>query len=469
MDNLFLAGNIKFEFSFELSGEEELFYQAELREVNGEFRIYILFDNDNTFEDINYRCKGWNDEIPYFDFGKYIKVENAHIEQDKIALNFKETRLVTMKSEVSNKQTVFYFIINSYQYSYSTLDKDNRAIFYLTSSSKELSLGLNLVQCDFDNPECVSTPYKLYLGGLSCQLAANLESSKHPVVVQFDGFSTIESMIDKSNQFLDVVSFYYATPIEVYLSIIQNAGTTYVKYYQPRYSLYGYFNKSIDLDYLDLKEKHKIAEFLNTINWTDTKKIKSLHVIIQDYIRAGVLDENSKFLVLYSILETYAGRRNNDKFDDYKNMEIVFDELYDIFNAKIRLTEEEKIEEPVESQKPNGKKQNLLKKRWNILKQNLIKKPMKNSVTQFFEKYNIDSKKINEEIEAAKIKDVNTITRLRDTMLHDRNMDYTHILPMITINSKISFAVCIITLQKLGIEKISFHKNYPLLSIFKEE
>lgn len=178
-------------------------------------------------------------------------------------------------------------------------------------------------------------------------------------------------------------------------------------------------------------------------------------------------DETSNFLVLYAILETLAGKRDDTKFSDFKNMETYFEKLYDPFVSRINLTDEEK-EMPANPQRPNGGKTETMRWKWNELKGNLIKRPMPNSVKQLLEKTNIDWKKMNKEIVSAAIKNIKHITKLRNELVHNRTDDYTHNLPMRVINDKMSFAVCIVLLNKLGITEIEFRNTYRQLSIFKD-
>lgn len=60
-----------------------------------------------------------------------------------------------------------------------------------------------------------------------------------------------------------------------------------------------------------------------------------------------------------------------------------------------------------------------------------------------------------------------TISDLRNQLMHNRNVDNIFKLPMDVINSKMSFAACIILLYNLGFSNITFYKDWSLLSILK--
>ena len=53
--------------------------------------------------------------------------------------------------------------------------------------------------------------------------------------------------------------------------------------------------------------------------------------------------------------------------------------------------------------------------------------------------------------------------------MHNRNIDNICKLPMDVINSKLSFAVCIILLYNLGFNHITFYEDWKLLSILKKD
>ena len=95
------------------------------------------------------------------------------------------------------------------------------------------------------------------------------------------------------------------------------------------------------------------------------------------------------------------------------------------------------------------------------------------SIVKLFRQYDIDNEKINKEIQKTNIKSgkhkIRNISDLRNQLVHNRNEDNIYKLPMDMINSKLSFAVCIILLYNLGFRQIEFYKDWSLLSILKEK
>ena len=95
------------------------------------------------------------------------------------------------------------------------------------------------------------------------------------------------------------------------------------------------------------------------------------------------------------------------------------------------------------------------------------------SIVELFKIHNIDNDIINKEIKKAKVCNdkhkIKNISDLRNQLMHNRNIDNICKLPMDVINSKLSFAVCIILLYNLGFNHITFYEDWKLLSILKED
>lgn len=62
---------------------------ATLKNIEGEFRIYLHSDSAIT----------WDNEISFFTFGENLKTENAQINGTEIELDLSKAKLITMQTQ----------------------------------------------------------------------------------------------------------------------------------------------------------------------------------------------------------------------------------------------------------------------------------------------------------------------------------------------------------------------------------
>lgn len=465
MNRNFLFNSIEFELSFKLLDEENIFYKAKLIENRGELNICIFPDDIHYFTLLSKRI---NDEIPYFLFGQYIIVKNEHLENRSVKLNFNDSRLLRLKCE----SATIYFSISNVKYSYRCETFDSKHVLcYLANTSELLFNELRSVGDNFITAQATYTYKTVNVMGMRCDIYVDyLPNSNSQVVVLKWECNLVEAQ-NRIRLLRDIISFYYSVPIEIYLLIEQNDFDTNIEYQCSQHKLDKKKLENEDLAYLDIGIKNSLMLFLDAIRIDSIVEYQMsfdvLHNIIKDYVNAQYLDNTSRFLILYSILETCARTEKVDdsRFTDHKNIKEVFDSMYTSFSEKIKLTAEEREEMPVDPQKPNGNKKNMLRKRWDDLKNQITEKPTNNKILQLFDKYNLDNDKIN--VDFMNEKEVRNIRALRNKIVHDRGTDYTLRLPMEDINMKLSFVVCVIILKSLSIESVKFTEKFPLLNIFK--
>lgn len=455
-----LTGDIDFQLTIDTTNGQHTF-NATLKNIEGEFRIYLHFDKTISFNESTEQSRFWNDEIPHFLFGKSLKTENAKINETEIELDLSEAKLITIQTIVSSEGNMFYFIIDTYQYRYIDTNVQSKALSYLSLPSNILVSKFHLIEYGLKKEDNKSIPFESDIANIDFTILPNLSTNPYTAVIKYHRFDSVENAIEKNNILLDLLSFYYGIPIETLFIIVQQNGCTYVIYKQPTYRLMLNSPRNMNLAYLNLHSFHDFAKGITA----DFSNIKALHTPINDYIRTIYLDDISAFLILYSILETLAGTEPVH-FEEKDIMKQVFDSLFESFIQGMRDANRGK-DEKYSNGSPIFK---AIKEKWkNDLPGVLIKKPREmNPLKKLVKDNNIDWKKLNRHFSTAKkegtgIKDIKI---LRNAIVHDRKEDYTELLDMKNINSDLSFAVCIILLRKFGINNVNFG-NWDKLSIMK--
>lgn len=474
MNKPYLTGDICFSFSFNLSYIDEMedgarkektlewesgcIYSATIKDVDGEIYIQLIgFNKEGNEDSISFMNRQWNDYIPSFEFGKYLEVHEAYMSKTPIRLDLSFTRLRGM---VSANGCYCRFYIDKYQYIYAQENEECSTSYYLSKTSKNLVgdiWGLGLLTGDVE-------PKKMSLHkDLLCSITMNHKSDLFPIIIEFDKTSLLQNK-QEFRLLCDIISFYYAVPIECCISVEYGKDLVKVNREISRYNLYLKTNKNRNLCYLNYGISHRFMDFLTTIYENRSKledKLELLHTTMNDYVRSFSLDERSRFLVLYSILETYSRKIEIENVDEslaelYDKLQCVFSGMYCEFLSKV--DEDMKIKIKIKTLWKNAKL--------------CFSYPFKHSIPRLFEKYNIDNLNMNKEIEKLGLpcgedRTMKTISDLRNQLMHNRNVDNIFKLPMDVINSKMSFAACIILLYNLGFSNITFYKDWSLLSILK--
>lgn len=454
-----LTGDIDFQLTIDTTNGQHTF-NATLKNIEGEFRIYLHFDKTISFNESTEQSRFWNDEIPHFLFGKSLKIENAKINETEIELDLSEAKLITIQTIVSSEGNMFYFIIDTYQYRYIDTNVQSKALSYLSLPSNILVSKFHLIEYGLKKEDNKSIPFKSDIANIDFTILPNLSTNPYTAVIKYHRFDSVENAIEKNNILLDLLSFYYGIPIETLSIIVQQNGYTYVIYKQPTYRLMLNSPRNMNLAYLNLYSFNDFAKGITA----DFSNIKALHTLINDYIRTIYLDDISAFLILYSILETLADTEPV-YFEEKDIMKQVFESLFESFIQGMRDANGGKNEK-YSNGSPIFK---AIEQKWNNFSNELIKKPKEmNPIKQIIKDNNIDWKKLNRHFSTAKkegtgIKDIKI---LRNAIVHDRKEDYTELLDMKNINSDLSFAVCIILLRKFGINNVNFG-NWDKLSIMK--
>lgn len=478
MNKSYLTGEIYFSFSFNLSYIDEIkdkerknktlewetdcIYRAIIKDVNGEISIQLIGSNKEEYKSsINFMCRQWNDYIPSFEFGKYLEIHEAYIGDVSIELDLSSTRL---KRIVSSYDCYCCLHIDRYQYSYAQENEKSSITYYLYETSKNLIgdfLELNFVTGHVE-------PKKLTLSeDFSCIVDKNNEPDLFPIRIEFGAGPFLQDKIEKEFGLLcDIISFYYAIPIECGMSVIYEKDLVKIYREMSHYNACQKIIRNWDLCYLNYGTSHDIEDFLAMIykNRTDLEdKLELLHTTMNDYVRSFSLDEKSCFLILYSVLETYSWKIEKEVVDEqlcklYDELKCVFSSMYNDFLSRV----DKEVQKCIK-----------IETLWEKAKKSFTY-PQKHSIVRLFEKHSIDNLKMNAEIEMAGLpcgekRIMRNISDLRNQLVHNRNIDETYKLPMDKINTKLSFAVCIVLLSNLGFKQIAFHEDWSLLSILEEK
>ena len=430
MNNPYLTGDICFSFSFNLSYIDEMedgarkektlewesgcIYSATIKDVDGEIYIQLIgFNKEGNEDSISFMNRQWNDYIPSFEFGKYLEVHEAYINKTPIRLDLSFTRLRGM---VSANGCYCRFYIDKCQYIYAQENEECSTSYYLSKTSKNLVgdiWGLGLLTRDVE-------PKKISLHeDLSCAITMNHKSDLFPIIIEFDRTSLLQNK-QEFRLLCDIISFYYAVPIECCISLEYGKDLVKVTREISHYNLYQKTNKNGNLCYLNYGISHRFIDFLTTIYENRSKledKLELLHTTMNDYVRSFSLDERSRFLVLYSILETYSRKIEIENVDEslaelYDKLQCVFSGMYCEFLSKVDEDMKKKIK---------------IKTLWKNAKL-CFSYPFKHSIPRLFEKYNIDNLNMNKEIEKLGLpcgedRTMKTISDLRNQLMHNRNVD----------------------------------------------
>ena len=98
-----------------LEWENGCIYNAIIKDVDGDIVIQIKgFNKEGNQNSISFMARQWNDFIPYFEFGKYLEIHEAYINESPIKLDLLSTRL---SKATSGHDCYYCFYIDKYQYS----------------------------------------------------------------------------------------------------------------------------------------------------------------------------------------------------------------------------------------------------------------------------------------------------------------------------------------------------------------
>lgn len=202
-----LTGNIDFQLTIDTTKGKDTF-NATLKNIEGEFRIYLPYN-----ESVRKQLVCWNNEIPYFCFGKKLQTKEAEINGEKIEqLDLSEAKLITMKRIVSSEGNVFYFVIDTYQYRYKDTSVQSKALSYLSLPSNILVSKLHLIEYGLKKKDNKSIPFESNIANIDFTILPNLTTNPYTAVIKYHRFDSVENVIEKNNILRIYFHFIMASP-----------------------------------------------------------------------------------------------------------------------------------------------------------------------------------------------------------------------------------------------------------------
>ncbi len=263
----------------------------------------------------------------YVDFSADIKkcfvFVNANIEGRKVKVNLKESMVSYRHLNFLRDFTDFSFKLTDIAYSYQCASDNS----YIILDIPFLHLTSRL--SDFNNyPESII----LSKNGNEFRLCPYDRDDRTMLVGNVNNESAVKDLLVH-------LSFYFNMLPNVFEKSINVNGKTHVTNHT---SLLSFANESLyhsELPYMTFGEKHNFRYFFTKSQWSsmEDKDKKKLENAIHTFARCKYCDDVTQFLLLYSILDRFAG--NSKGTDPYTVMEDRL-KLYNIDIEKIGVKTE---------------------------------------------------------------------------------------------------------------------------------
>ena len=233
----------------------------------------------------------------YNDFSKYVKYKKANengnpieieIEDDTRVLSFRTSSMAKGYSELS-------WSLSKLSISYSSAKKENYVILNLPYVHIAKELGFF-----GDIPESIS----LTDGAHSFKFH-NANDVRHSIL------NTEDISLDVLDAFLTHASFYFYSLCNIIQRFTYDDGKQKMIIHIPNFEIAPNFSYLSELHYITFGEEKGFKPFLHQSKWNtlpvnDMEKLKNA---VYTLSRCKYCDETTEFLLLYSILDRYAGNR----------------------------------------------------------------------------------------------------------------------------------------------------------------
>lgn len=392
---------IKLQLYIKLSNEKYFIDNALLLCENSKYKIIANINYKDAYK-FSFRSKYWNDNMLTLKLNKEFSVKKAYLANTEIKVKFNNSQLTRFHSEhyLHKNYTTFIWEIDSFIY--EVIDDspiaENETVYYLTKNASEL-LKYERIDTSFQ--------YK----GIHFFLCAKQDEN-----ICLKSFIREDSII---NEILLLMSFYLRTPIE-YKTIQQfNTNTKKVEYHKTKYNILEKHIVNFQFMYLEIEKSDSFINFITAIkrNTIEEPRFSFIGKGIEMYVRSNYLDNLSKYILLYSVLATFANKIHNfEGNNEYKRIKYLFNE----FDVNISLLDNE-----------------ISSQNWHD--------SYGQKITNFAE--------------------------LRNEIMH--SLPSQEILEFIDhksdIISRLEFMTCIIILKELGFYNIQFVKDFNTLNVFNTE
>ena len=372
------------------------------------YAFAFLVMNSEDMKHFSLRSKEWSEKLFEYrldkDFGKIIDKNHPNRR-----FNLKRSHITGVKSYTRNCHIMILDIdILEYCSPVESHDDNGKRLYYLSPISSIMRHSL---------PSCF-TDKGIERNDLS------IEFEGQPLMLHFDDSVNLISFIAKkdggeaSNKDFEnlrlLLSLYFHVPVEIWFIDSSKDGVLSRKFFQIK-SING-DNRPNCLDYLDIGAQNELAKFIMSVHfYEDEKKRDIIKRAILQYVNAQYLDNNYKYVSLFSILLTIAEKVHDiSEGDEY------------------------------------------------------------HTISKLIKQYGIAPQKLDEGISEKKYvslrnqEPINTFADLRDEIIHAlTSSEILDNLPVMISLLRLEFCVLIVLLNELGINEVEFYENFKNLSIFK--
>lgn len=389
-------------------------------------KYMIWFSEDNSFE--------------YFSNYATGKIYKEEKEITGVSFNGSKILRITSEQEDENRNRYFTITIDKIILYKKPLEIEkefakiylNRDGFDLVKSFYSIFTGLgNDGKVDIARMRGMGSFYKVGKAKFRPEFEFNVSDSKEhrspkidkiPILkFYFPDTTSDEEVLKYFSIACKICSFYLGNNIEFDRAVIcrKNHRLIYRDTLQTKFTL----NVS-SLNWI--LNVHGIDGFLK-LNWQKNylKNIEKLNEAITNYTHARLLDTNSKFMLLYNIIDICMGGNKQiaEKFQlsvSTKKKNQLYREAFSIIKKTISENDHEDFE-----------------KKWNVIQQKLAYKPMKSPLNEFIKSNNIDIDKLEVSI--------NVMKQIRDDIFHgsvdsktelikNANIELFRITPILILN-----------------------------------
>lgn len=252
-----------------------------------------------------------------------ICVHDANFESKPISICFKKTGLyfhrVTQK--INSKTSLWTFVLNNLTFSHSLELQESHTYYRLTESANVLEGDLNGIDIRNGKPVFIHYKTKFKLNGESFLLFYVMKGKNKRMFIETDG---------NINHICSLLSFYAGGVVEWDMKIADKDGNRTISIREPFYK-----NPSVKTSNEPLKYMVTGKECLNHLyvfqdgivaNGTNMDEALSQNIVL--YTRAALLDNRSRFLIYYSIIERMGTETDGIEISKYlKKNDIDYDKL----------------------------------------------------------------------------------------------------------------------------------------------
>ena len=344
----------------------------------------------------------------YADMKKSIRYSNAKIDEQHINIKTSKSNILTWHYTTNSKGKItMSWILSELSYSYKSQQKDDFVI---------LNLPFDILIPQITEPKESLKRKTIIKNGSQYEFYKKPNINLSAIKVHSKNKHTIDEILIH-------LSFYFNININVSMKSTyeNNKIKVFIRTINP--ATINYTNFHSELIYIDIDNNNSFEFFFQNSSWQSKDNIQKakLEQAIYTFTRCTYCDNTMQFILLYSILDSYAG--NSRGISPYKTMATNMHNYYNIDINKI------------------GKENDSL-----------------------LQKMQLYLKRDN-----GKDANVTNFCLLRNYILHFMSKPIIdEYLERSELVSKLRFAVCIIILHELGFHNLSFKKDWKHLSILKD-